>query len=639
MKTSLKISIITCVLITLINLSDSYAQINGVINSYARVTGIVSNILTLDNVSLAPGTTLDQAFGIGQKVLIIQMKGAKVNTGNNSSFGSLQSLNNAGNYEFATVSLRADLGATQVITLTGLSRSYDVYGAVQVVSVPQYTNITVTGTIQATPWSQGMGRGGIVVMEVSGTLTLNADIDVSGQGFTGGSRNTAGSNTGCNNRRTYLSASYDATNDQHHAQKGESIADYTDNSITGLEYGRGAMLNGGGGGNSHNGGGGGGSNYTIGGNAGVGWTSAGACSPGTNTSHGIGGYSVAYSNVENKIFMGGGGGGGQQNNNHASDGAPGGGIVIIRATNLVVNSGIRGIYADGYNAQNATGNDAAGGGGGGGVIFLEVLSYTLSGQLIARANGGNGGNVQDGGAHAGGGGGGVGVILLNEAPPALTTFNSTPGVAGLDCSGGSCTRTGTSGGSTSSPYLTGWGVIGNTASLPIELKSFDVEIKNEKAYIQWITLSEENTDYFEIERSTNLKDVEAVAYQKAQGFSNQAREYLTLDEQPLQGISYYRLKSVDFDLSVTYSPWVTVSNALALAYQIYPNPSNDIINFQIIDSKEKQKILLFDKLGKIVHEGTFQEKYTIQAQTLPKGIYLVRISSSKGLIQSEIVLN
>ncbi|MDX2306151.1 MAG: T9SS type A sorting domain-containing protein [Microscillaceae bacterium] len=642
MKTKLYNFTNIALFLLILNSSNLLAQISGVVNSYARVTNIQANVFTIDNIALAPSVTLDQAFGVGQKVLIIQMKGAKIKTNNNPSFGSLISYEDAGNYEYATVTNRTGNASTQTITLTQVTRSYSVQGAVQIVSVPQYTNITVTGIIQATPWSKTLGRGGIVTFEVSQTLTLQADINVSGQGFAGGSKNTAGSNTSCNNSATYVSTNLDKTysnTGQNHAQKGESIADYALNGISGKEFARGAMLNGGGGGNSHNAGGGGGGNLGPGGSGGNGWTGGGNCG-GASSSSGVGAYTLTYSQADNKIFMGGGGGGGQQNNGHASNGANGGGIILIRAYNLVVTgANPRGFYADGANASNTTGNDAAGGGGGGGAILLEIYNYSLSTTLYAHANGGNGGGVNDNAQHGAGGGGGTGPILTNINPPANAIFESNPGNASLDCHGNCNVKTGYPGGDGVIDYHIGWVIEGDMTLLPIKLSSFEVELKSKNAQLSWTTLSEENTDYFEIQKSTNLKDIEVLTWVKAQGNSSQPLNYQATDEQPLPGISYYRLKSVDIDKKVTYSNWISLMNLeQILNYQIYPNPSSDFINFEMADSQEKQRLMLLDRHGKLIHEANFQGKYTLQAQNLPKGVYLVRISSQKGVIQSEIVL-
>ena len=74
---------------------NAYNQsISGVVNSYTEVTSVSTN-------SVQVASTL--GFLEGDKVLVIQMKGATITTGNISDFGIVTSLNNAGNFEFGNI--------------------------------------------------------------------------------------------------------------------------------------------------------------------------------------------------------------------------------------------------------------------------------------------------------------------------------------------------------------------------------------------------------------------------------------------------------------------------------------------------------------------------------------------------------
>src|SRR5687768_8984175 len=84
-------------IIILFSTSFSFSQttnISGIVNSYHSVIGISTTAANLDNVS---------GLAYGNTVLLIQMKGASINTSNTASFGDTTSLNYAGNYEVATI--------------------------------------------------------------------------------------------------------------------------------------------------------------------------------------------------------------------------------------------------------------------------------------------------------------------------------------------------------------------------------------------------------------------------------------------------------------------------------------------------------------------------------------------------------
>jgi gliding motility-associated-like protein len=380
-------------------------NISGVINDYSPVTAIGCSYVQVTS----PGL-----FSPGNRVLLIQMQGATVSTGNNISFGSVTSYNDAGHYEFAdVVSVSGNTVNFQFEVLNTYTPG--ATGNVQLIRVPQYTNATVTGMLTCLPWNGT--TGGVLVFEVSGTLTMNNDIDVSGRGFRGG--------TQCTNPDGGCGAGYTdffyAINSGFGAEKGEGIAV----KVPGLDGGRGAWANGGGGGNKHNTGGGGGSNFSAGGQGGNEATFCPAAPVG-----GTGGYPLTYTWP---IFMGGGGGCSDYNNGVGTFGQPGGGIIIVKAGTLAGNNDS--ILANGQSCgyiQNGIG-DGAGGGGAGGTILLDVGNY--SSPVIVHAKGGDGGdqNTTYGSCFGPGGGGGVGLAWFSQASlPANVTLATSPGAAGID---------------------------------------------------------------------------------------------------------------------------------------------------------------------------------------------------------------
>ncbi|PLX01273.1 MAG: hypothetical protein C0594_13500, partial [Marinilabiliales bacterium] len=100
----------------------------------------------------------------------------------------------------------------------------------------------------------------------------------------------------------------------------------------------------------------------------------------------------------------------------------------------------------------------------------------------------------------------------------------------------------------------------NSASnvLPVELLSFNAVANNNKVDISWITASELNSDYFIVQRSKDLTHIDDIANVDAAGNSLSTLNYYVEDNEPYQGISYYRLKEVDFDGTIQTHNWVAV---------------------------------------------------------------------------------
>ncbi|HEY9049240.1 MAG TPA: T9SS type A sorting domain-containing protein [Ohtaekwangia sp.] len=588
-------------------------NISGVINSYLRVTAISSKTFTADNLS---GSIAD--FAVGKTIMIYQAKGANIDNSNTSSYGTVSSLNNAGYYEFAVISARTGSGPYS-ITVTSLTNSYTAGGYVQLVSVPSYTDATVTGTITATPWSATQGRGGVVAFQVSNDLTLGGSINVSGQGFAGGAN--GGSNGDCPDNGTYKSTVNDF------AAKGEGIS--TDGSL----YARGAQANGGGGGNPHNAGGGAGSNHTYGGNGGQGYQPGGSCA--VANAGGVGGKAFTYSSLTNRVFFGGGGGSGQQNNSLASSGANGGGIIVIRAKTVKSTcGGTYGFIADGANAANTGGNDGAGGGGGGGVIVLDVNGYSLTCGIIARANGGSGGNVTDAASHGGGAGGGVGIIMeTNPTTNANVTIQSTVGTTGKDCAG--CTsNTATPAGTPASSRMAissipGTGII----TLPVKLLYFSGVVADNAVDLSWATASEENNDYFTIERSADGIKFDSILYEKGAGNSVKEIRYSATDKTVRTSVAYYRLKQTDYDKKYTYSNVVYVDTKDIKVsdeggtISLYPNPVSDKLNV-VVTGNGPTAVKMVNSRGNVVYTNTFTEQESqIDVAAMENGIYILEVTS------------
>jgi gliding motility-associated-like protein len=379
------------------------ASIGNIINAYTPVLGLspCDNKLTVEDAT---------AFKVGDTVLLIQMKGAVIDSSNTANFGTVTNNRSAGNYEFNYVQSKVG----NVIELRNLIvRSYEIpQGKVQLVRVPYYDNATVSSTLTCLPWDGS--KGGVLAFLVADTLKLGANIDVSGKGFRGGNTFTIGpAVTSCFQDGYFYDSSSVAN-----ARKGEGIADVGPGKLNG----RGPLANGGGGGNGHNAGGGGGSNNGMGGFGGYQLIE---CNFGNYDNRGIAGRQVLYGNPFNKVYLGGGGGAGHKDglptDFASSRGGNGGGIVLVKADKLVSNGFA--ITANGANGNQCDVNgftclhDGMGGGGAGGTIAMDIANYV--GNSTVRATGGKGADLTVYSVAAGrvgpGGGGGGGSLWVGQS--------------------------------------------------------------------------------------------------------------------------------------------------------------------------------------------------------------------------------
>ncbi len=113
-----------------------------VVNEYTEVLAfnICTNEITVANATL---------YNTGDTVLMIQMKGAVIDTSNTSAFGSIINYKNAGNYEMNYISAKVG----NIITLKNkLTRQYDIpEGAVQLIRVPSLKLQTILENLPVLP--------------------------------------------------------------------------------------------------------------------------------------------------------------------------------------------------------------------------------------------------------------------------------------------------------------------------------------------------------------------------------------------------------------------------------------------------------------------------------------------------------
>ncbi len=453
--------------------TEDSQSLKGQINSYWPGTANASAGAT--SISLGNRSGAAASIRGGDLLLVIQMQGAQINATNDTAYGSgdagqmgsgyLSTDLYAGTYEYVYADNSASFYEDETLAITGLGAGgglinnyYNADATInqgqmrfQVVRVPTYLNVTLTGNLTALPWNGS--TGGIVALEVTQALTMGGyTISADGAGFRGGGgRQYNGGGSG-----TYTDYATASTNNINSA-KGEGIAGtpryvYFNGALldtnpaydgyplgtTGASMGRGAPGNAGGGGtdgnpsgNDQNSGGGGGGNGGAGGLGGNSWSSA----------YGIGGRNGASFSQHSyaTLVMGGGGGAGTTNNGTPtgtsglySSGAAGGGIVFLRAGSI---NGTGTLSTNGATALNVN-QDGAGGGGAGGSVLAIVQGAGING-LTITANGGNGGNAwitQPPGAtypgerHGPGGGGGGGVIYTSGTPASATAAAGTNGV-------------------------------------------------------------------------------------------------------------------------------------------------------------------------------------------------------------------
>ncbi|MEO0470008.1 MAG: hypothetical protein AAF206_10345, partial [Bacteroidota bacterium] len=149
---------------------------DSVLNRYVKVIADAS--IGDTTVQIMDADLLDDP-AFGDLVMIVQMQGASINSTNDRTWGSVSSLNNAGNYEFAYIKA-VDFEANQISFCSPLTKDYASSGNVQLIKVPEYTDLTINSGTKVTSEKWNGITGGIVVIHASGTVTIDGEINVDG---------------------------------------------------------------------------------------------------------------------------------------------------------------------------------------------------------------------------------------------------------------------------------------------------------------------------------------------------------------------------------------------------------------------------------------------------------------------------
>lgn len=183
-------------------------------------------------------------------------------------------------------------------------------------------------------------------------------------------------------------------------------------------------------------------------------------------------------------------------------------------------------------------------------------------------------------------------------------------------------------------FSSGTGGLIKGSVLPVELGSFTTQvIANKRIALNWKTVTEQNNDYFIVERSADAKTFESIGIVQGEGTTDQPQYYSLVDESPLRGKNYYRLRQVDFDNKQSLSETVIglISNE-SEKILLFPNPATDELFVQVPETVDGAvQFTIFDTNGKAVRstsvQATSQSVHALQLNQLLPGIYTLKVRS------------
>ncbi len=187
--------------------------------------------------------------------------------------------------------------------------------------------------------------------------------------------------------------------------------------------------------------------------------------------------------------------------------------------------------------------------------------------------------------------------------------------------------------------------------LVVELTRYAVDVEEDAATLYWTTATETDNAGFEVHlQADGDRAWETLAFIEGAGTTStpQTYSYRVADLAP--GLYRLRLKQIDLDGTITYSPNLEaqiggIPEALALG-TAYPNPFNRETAFTLAVEKSQQvDVTMFDVAGRQVQrvfEGRLPSgvarTFTLAAGTLPSGLYLYRVTGEDFAATGQVML-
>lgn len=162
--------------------------------------------------------------------------------------------------------------------------------------------------------------------------------------------------------------------------------------------------------------------------------------------------------------------------------------------------------------------------------------------------------------------------------------------------------------------------------LDLDWTLLEVESAKLGNQIQWSVDRPNSVKRFEVERGTD--QIPLVKIGELSPVIQSGRDetlFSYLDSKPLFEKTYYRLKAIDFDGRVYYSPILETKPLIGV--KIFPNPFQDHIWIEI-NSVEKELVEIHNLLGETIHQKYYEQGVTkLQMENWPDGIYIIQIGN------------
>jgi hypothetical protein len=173
--------------------------------------------------------------------------------------------------------------------------------------------------------------------------------------------------------------------------------------------------------------------------------------------------------------------------------------------------------------------------------------------------------------------------------------------------------------------------------LPLNISSFNASAEGNSALLQWTAATQENTDHYDVEYSTDGSDWESIGTVKVSGNPSMAENYNYVQYSPATGSAYYRIGQIGKDGSISYTSIQRLSfGALGGRLSFYPNPARGQVTIaSSTGSTNIKSVQLLSIDGRVLQVATgFHSGDSFDLSSYPAGVYVFVVRNTDGSAQT-----
>ncbi len=167
------------------------------------------------------------------------------------------------------------------------------------------------------------------------------------------------------------------------------------------------------------------------------------------------------------------------------------------------------------------------------------------------------------------------------------------------------------------------------------MQSFNLSVAStHNVKLNWITADEQLPSKYVVERSSDGKTFASIAEMKSQNSAKNLYDFN--DSDPKMGRSYYRIKHIESDGTISFSEMKKSIIYINGGDNVmtYPNPVNNQLFVEVLDTENTEGVIeIYSSMGSLMKSQKFtkeQVRYELDMSELPIGSYILKIRQNNG---------